>query len=247
MPMAEYIMGMVSIPLYLFEGYCLQFFFDRFAEPRLHRLRISRWVAGTIWILIRIVDGVVFRDTDSVTLVAGLIFNIVVLFTFCMGWYKGNIQMKTFLAVQFIALRELSFWVGYSFLYIGNSLIDILVHKVAGSMAPVEYLPMVVDVLTCISVVLVAAIEGVLLWISERKVVKSYRCREKGRMDKEVVFYLLPAVAGILVAVLVRLLVISVSDGIPVLMYERHSVLYFIIPATALVLLGAIVFSFRIY
>ena len=35
--MAEYIMGILSIPLYLFEGYCIQFFFGRFAEPKLYR------------------------------------------------------------------------------------------------------------------------------------------------------------------------------------------------------------------
>ena len=90
-------------------------------------------------------------------------------------------------------------------------------------------------------------IEGVLLFVSIRKIVKSYRCREKGRMEKEVVFYLLPAVAGVLVSVLVRLLMITVTDGVPVLLYERYPALYLIIPMIALVLLGAVVFSFRIY
>ena len=66
-------------------------------------------------------------------------------------------------------------------------------------------------------------------------------------MGKEIVFYLLPSVAGVLVSVLVRLLLITVTDGIPVLLYERYPALYFIIPMMALVLLGAIVFSFRIY
>ena len=55
--MAEYIMRMLSIPLYLFEGYCIQFFFDRFAEPKLCRLRNAQWAAGIEWILIRIVKG----------------------------------------------------------------------------------------------------------------------------------------------------------------------------------------------
>ena len=245
--MLEWIMRMLSIPQYLFEGYCIQFFFGRFAEPRLRRLRNAHWAAGIAWIVIKIVGGRLFRETDSVTLVLGLIFNTVVLFAFCVGWYKGNMLLKIFLVVQFIALRELAFWVGYSFLYIGNGLIDILVHGMGGSMESSEFLLMVVDVLSCFSVALVAAIEGILLFASVRKIVKSYHCREKGQMEREVVFYLLPAVAGVLVSVLVCLLMITVTDGVPVLLYERYPELYLIIPMIALVLLGAVVFSFRIY
>ena len=246
MRMAEYIMGMLSIPLYLFEGYCIQFFFGRFTEPKLRRLRNAQWAAGIVWTLIRIADGVLFRETDSAGLVAVLIFNTAVLFIFCAGWYKGNIPLKIFLVIQFIALRELAFWTGYSLLYIGNSLMDFLAQKAVNTVL-MEYIPMALSVLACVSVVFVEVIECVLLFASIKKIVSCYHCREKGRMDKEVVFYLLPAVAGVLVAVLVRLLMIAVTDGVPVLLYDRHPALYLIIPMTALVLLGAIVFSFRIY
>lgn len=246
MRMAEYIMRMLSIPLYLFEGYCIQFFFGRFAEPKLRRLRNAQWAAGIMWILIRIADRALFRETDSAVLVAVLIFNTAVLFIFCMGWYKGNIPLKIFLVIQFISLRELAFWAGYSFLYVGTSLMDILTQKV-GDMALVEYIPMALSGLACVSVAFVEVIECVLLFASIKKIVNCCHYREKGRMNKEVVFYLLPAVAGVLVAVLVRLLMIAVTDGVPVLLYDRHPALYLIIPMIALVLLGAIVFSFRIY
>ncbi|MCM1500271.1 MAG: GHKL domain-containing protein, partial [Clostridium sp.] len=69
--MIEYIMGMLSIPLYLFEGYCIQFFFGRFAEPKLCRLRNAQWAAGIVWIVIRIANAGLFRGTDGMTLVAG--------------------------------------------------------------------------------------------------------------------------------------------------------------------------------
>lgn len=245
--MVEYIMGILSIPQYLIEGYCIQFFFGRFAEPKLCRLRKAQWAAGIAWIVIKVISGRLFRGTDNVTLVPGLLFATAVLFAFCAGWYKGNILLKIFLVIQFIALRELAIWVGYSFLYIGKRLIDILVHEAGERMASAGYLPVAAGVLACLSLVLVESIEGILLFISVRKIVKSYRCREKGRMEKEVVLYLLPAVAGVLVSVLVRLLMITVTDGVPVLLYEKYPALYLIIPMIALVLLGAIVFSFHIY
>lgn len=124
--MLEWIMGILGIPLYLFEGYCIQFFFGRFAESRLHRLRNAQWATGTAWVVIRIASGALFRGTDSVTLVLELIFTTAVLFAFCVGWYKGNMPLKIFLVIQFISIHELAFWTGYSFHYIGNlSLIHI--------------------------------------------------------------------------------------------------------------------------
>ena len=67
------------------------------------------------------------------------------------------------------------------------------------------------------------------------------------RMTEGIVFYLLPTVAGILIDVLVSLLMVVVEDDVAVVLYKRHLVLYLIIPMIALVLLGALVFSFRIY
>ena len=106
MLMAEYIMRMLGIPLYLFEGYCSQFFFDRFAEPKLRRVRNTHWVAGIAWIVIKIVGGQLFRETDSAALVLELLFTTAVLFVFCVVWYKGNILLKIFLVIQFISLRN---------------------------------------------------------------------------------------------------------------------------------------------
>ncbi len=66
-------------------------------------------------------------------------------------------------------------------------------------------------------------------------------------MTEKIVFYLLPVVAGILIDVLVSLLMVVVEDDVAVVLYKTHPVLYLIIPMIALVLLGAVAFSFRIY
>ena len=217
----------------------------RFAVPKLCRIRNAGWAAGIAWIVIRAFSEGLFSDTDSASLILELLFTFCILFVFCVCWYQGNVLLKIFLAVQFISLRELSFWMGYSLLYIGNEMIEILVYK-AGTGAA-EYLPMAAGILSCFGVALVGAARCVLLFVSTRKIAGSYCGKQKGRMGKEVVFYLLPSVAGVLVSVLVRLLLITVTDGTPVLLYEKYPVLYLIIPMIALVLLGAVVFSFRIY
>lgn len=245
--MAEWIMQLIGILLCLFEGYCIQSFFGRFAAPKMCRIRNAEWAAGIAWVVIRIASEGLFSDTDSAALIMELLFTFCILFVFCVCWYQGNILLKVFLAVQFISLRELSFWAGYSLLYIGNEMIEVLVHKAGTSTTSAGYLPVAAGILSCFGVALVGAAQCALLFVSTRKIAGSYCSKEKGQMGKEVVFYLLPSVAGVLVSVLVRLLLITVTNGVPVLLYEKYPALYFIIPMTALVLLGAIVFSFRIY
>ena len=247
MLMAEWVIGLTGVLLCLLEGYCIQSFFGRFAVPKLCRIRNAGWAAGVAWIVIRAVSERLFSDTDSVSLILELLFTFCALFVFCVCWYQGDILLKIFLAVQFISLRELSFWAGYSLLYIVNEMIEVLVYKAGTSAASAEYLPAAAGILSCFGVALVGAARCALLLVSTRKIAGSYCSKGRGRMGREVIFYLLPSVAGVLVSVLVRLLLITVTDGPPVLLYEKYPALYLIIPLIAFVLLGAVVFSFRIY
>ncbi len=245
--MAEWVMGLTGVLLCLFEGYCIQSFFGRFAVPKLCRIRNARWAAGAAWIVIRVFSEGLFLDTDNTSLILELLFTFCALFVFSMCWYQGDILLKIFLAVQFISLRELSFWAGYSLLYIGNGMIEVLVYKAGISAASAEYLPAAAGILSCFGVALVGAARCALLFVSTRKIAGSYCSKGRGRMGKEVISYLLPSVAGVLVSALVRLLLITVTDGIPVLLYEKYPALYLIIPLIAFALLGAVVFSFHIY
>ena len=245
--MSEFIMETLCVMMYLFEGYCIQFFFCRFAEPKLCRIKCTTWAVGIVWVLIRLGGNFLFPEMTNTMLVMKLIFSAIILFAFCMFWYQGNILLKTFIVVQFISLRELAFFAGYSLIYIGNMIMNLLVRKIDSGTILLEHVPMAVSVISCLSIAFMELVQGVLLLGAIKKIVKSYNRSRKIYMGKEVVFYLLPSVAGVLVAVLVRLLMIVAEEGNPVLLYDKYPVLYLIIPLIALVLLEAIVFSFHIY
>lgn len=245
--MAEWIMRLIGILICLFEGYCIQFFFGRFIEPKLCMLRNVEWVVGFAWVVIRIINKILFYEADSMALVAGLFFHTITLLAFCVGWYRGNILMKVFLTVQFISIRELSFWAGYGLLYIGNRLMDVLVHRAEDGVVSIEFLPVAASTLSCFCVAFVGITQCFLLFVSVKQITENYHGKEKGQMDREVIFYLLPSMAGVLVSLLINLLLITVTDGVSVLLYKKNPALYLIIPLIALVLLLAVVFSFRIY
>ena len=81
--MAEWVMGLISVLLCLFEGYCIQFFFGGFAVPKLCGIRNAGWAAGIAWIVIRAFSEGLFSDTDSVSLIMELLFTFCTLFVFC--------------------------------------------------------------------------------------------------------------------------------------------------------------------
>lgn len=246
--MYDLVLQILDILQNLFEGYCIQFFFGRFAEPKLHRIKNVKWMTCIVWALFKMAFGNVFQDVDSITLVVKLLFVTTVLFVFCMCWYQGNMLLKLFLVTLFISLRELGYLAGYSFMYLGKRLINMLAEELSsGSTISVEDFWVAVRVLTCLSVMLMALIQYALLYGSLRKIGKSCRYREKGKMGKEVIFYLLPALAGVLVSVLLRLLMVTITDGVPAFLYDSYPILYLIVPMIALALLGAIVCSFCIY
>lgn len=74
---------------------------------------------------------------------------------------------------------------------------------------------------------------------------KNYHGWEPEHADKTAAFYLLPAVTGLLIDLLLRLIVGTVEDGRLILLYTRYPVFYLVIPVIAIVLMLAIVFSFQ--
>lgn len=245
--MSEWITEALCIMMYLFEGYCIQFFFCRFARPKQSQIKGAKWAVSIVWILIRFGCNLVFSEMVNTMLVLKLLCSAVTLFIFCLCWYQGTVLLKIFMVVQFISLRELAFLASYSLNYIGDVALTVLVRQVDKGNIWIEYLPVTVSIISCLTIAFMQIIQGALLLGSLRKIVKNYNYEKNMNMGREAVFYLLPSVAGVLVAVLVRMLIIAVEEGNPVLLYDKYPALYVIIPLIALVLLVAIVFSFRVY
>lgn len=245
--MDQWIIGTLDILLYLSEGYCIQFFFSRFAKPKLYSLKHAKWAAGIVWIAVRAASEGMFLGMGSSMRFVKLLFSSVALFAFCMCWYQGNLPLKIFLAVQFVSLRELSFWVSSSLLFLGNSLITLLTHGADSGWLPMGWLVPAVSWVSYAAIALEWAVQGFLLFASISKIVGCYQGREDGQMGKEVFLYLLPAVAGLLVDLLVSLLIITADNGKVAILYEKYPILYILVPLLALSLLLAVLFSFRTY
>ncbi len=247
MILGQWIIGLLDVLLYLAEGYCIQFFFGKFARPKFCRREYAGWAAGLLWIAVRIASEAVFPELGSMARFFKLLISAAALFGFCAFWYEGNLPLKIFLAVQFVSLRELSFWAASSLLFLGNSLISLCAHGAGRGWIPMGWLVPAVSSVSYVSVALEWAVQGLLLFVSVRKIAGCFPGREERRMGKEIYFYLLPAAAGLLADMLVSLIIITAENGKTVILYEKFPILHLLVPLLALSLLLADVFSFRIY
>ncbi len=242
---SDLLAAVIIILLYFFEGYCIQYLFRSFAKPRILNIKQSEYAVGVIWIIIRLICF--FLPLDETLTSLKLLISAFALFLFCLLWYKGNVLLKVFLVIQFIALRELTFFSSYSLTYIYNFIIDVISDFAYKEMIDTEVYLILVKVIIFLSLATVQIIQGVILLFSLKKIVRYYHYQNNYNLNKEFFFYLLPSVAGLLIVILIRILIVTVESGGQVLLYDKYPSLYFIVPMIAIVLLISIIFSFKLY
>ncbi len=242
---SDLLAAVISILLYFFEGYCIQYLFRAFAKPRMSNIKRSEYAVGIVWVIIRLISFLLPSD-GTFTALKLLIYTFILLL-FCLLWYKGNVLLKIFLVIQFMALRELAFFAAYSFTHIYDFVIDILSDFVYEETIPADVYLLLTKVMIFLSLSTVQIIQSGILLFSLKKIVKYYRCQDRHNLNKEMFFYLFPSIAGLLIAVLIRIMIITVENGNQILLYNKYPSLYLIVPMIAVVLLISIIFSFKLY
>lgn len=258
--------NILDILFYGIQGYCAQYLFESILQPKHNHCKIrvfhqvERWMICVVWIVLEMVgDAVIFSIenmdrnnleyivwNDILRLGKRFICSLV-LFLFCVGWYQESRLQKLFLIVQFLSLRQLAVWAGYSLTAVGLFVLDLLtVEFLNGALSSTKFL-MIANELSLTTILFVGLTQSALLWIFMRKIVKNVRCWKLGQIDKEVIFYLLPALTGLLIDLLLRMIMNTIEEGKLILLYSRYPILYVIMPIIAIVLMLAIVFSFQIY
>ena len=243
--MSDLLASVISVLLYFFEGYCIQYLFRAFAKPKISTIKQGEYAVGIVWVIIRLISFLIPSD-GTFTALKLLIYTFILLL-FCLLWYKGNVLLKIFLVIQFMALRELAFFAAYSFTHIYDFVIDILSDFVYEETIPADVYLILTKVMIFLSLITVQIIQSGILLFSLKKIVRYYRCQDRHNLNKEMFFYLFPSIAGLMIAVLIRIMIITVENGSQILLYNKYPSLYFIIPVIAVVLLISIIFSFKLY
>ncbi len=238
----------------LFQGYCLQYFLGSFLESRWK----SRWnglcvavlyAAGLYGIsgMFNQVLGTGYNGYREAVWKLALSLCILVVLALC--FYKAFRLITVFLVVAFQAVADISKYAAVILLAImGDGVAAIwnrcvekglfksdraLMMTLNGSMLAVQIFQYLVI--------------AMLLFISLRKIVRDFKEKDYKIHRTELMFLLIPAAAGLLICVLLRIIMVTLEDNVPKMLYDRYPILTIVLPAILLLSLLSILYGVKLF
>ena len=238
----------------LFQGYCLQYFLGSFLESRWK----SRWNGLCVAILYTVGLYGISEMFDQVLgtgyngyreAIWKLVLSLCVLVVLAQCFYKALRLITVFLAVAFQAVADISRYVAVILLAkMGDCVVDIwnrcvekgLFKSDRALMMTLNGSMMVVQIFQYLAI-------ATLLYISLRKIVRDFKEKDYEIHRTELLFLLIPAAAGLLICVLLRIIMVTLEDNVPKMLYDRYPILIIVLPAILLLSLLSILYGVKLF
>lgn len=237
--------------LLVFQGYCLQYFYGSFLEGRLPGKWQNGLAAAACYIVGRLaVIWLAPSETGDYRAAVGkLMLSLGILSVLALCFYQGFHLITVFLVAAFQAAADLSrYAAAILFGGLGGRLPDlwnqwmergiITSEKVFGLAVKGGVLGT-----QCLQYLAIALL---LYWLL-RRLVRGFQEKEYPIRRTELLFLLTPAAVGLLLCTLLRIIMITVEDSVPELLYERYPVLIFLLPAILLLALLSILCGVKLF
>lgn len=246
--MAEATVKICEITAFLLQGYCLQFFFGSFLESRLPGRRASVIMVSCCYGMMK--TAVAYLTPESTNSMDGfykLLLQCVLLPVFIFGFYRAAKAITVFLLTTFLALNEISFFIGYMFMSLSTSVLELETYFFMQGYIAADFFEPLLRFTAAMLQVLCCVLWVSILYFSLRRVVDSFPEKDYGMHRTELLFILTPGLVGFLLCVLLRIIMVTVEDGMPALLYDRYPVLRIVIPAILLLSLLSILYSVKLF
>lgn len=233
----------------LFQGYCLQYFFGAFLESRFPK---SKWSSVFVIILFGILKlgGNLLIPTgyESTVIIERQILLLFIVLVLAFGFYKAVHTITVFLVVTFMAVSEISFFLAYLLFQFGCNIFDILAWLVEKEyITSPRTVAIVSNTIVLILQLLLYVVCIMLLYFSLTKIVKSFREKDYSIHKTELLFILTPGMVGLLICMLLRIVMVTLENGVPELLYEKYPILIIFIPLIMLLSLLSILYGVKLF
>ena len=231
-----------------FDGYCLQYFFGNFLEYKRPERRFNGlYVAVSYMALSLCVNLMLPSDYRDIKTIVNLVLRLIILIVLALCFYKAVKAITGYLIITFMAVTHISFFIAYSFYTFGNGLHDLwFVAWTKGYIAENR-----LEMITWITVigleVLLVGIFSILRYYSLKKIIQGFREKEYAVRRTELFFILSPSMAGLLICMLLRIILFTVENGIPELIYNKYPVLILLVPAIMILCLLTIIYGVKLF
>lgn len=248
--MYEVITTVFPAALVIFQGYCLQYFLGSFLESRLK----SRWnglYVAALYVVLKmaVFGGISSGYENSKAAVGTLALSIVLLAFPAICFYKAFRPVTAFLVVSFQAVLAISSYVAVILLdKVGAGLLDALNWCAGKGMFMSEKAFVIAVKAGTVGILFLQYMAiALLLYFSLKKIVRDFRETDYGISRAELLFILTPAAVGLLICMLLRIIMMTVEDGIPKMLYDKYPILIVVIPAILLLSLLSILYGVKLF
>ncbi len=240
------VLGVLSA---LLQGFCLQYFLGKFLEGRFLRGRWGGLVLAVFYGGVKVGLNKALPHGYGSTIIIGkqiLVFVLLTVLSLC--FFKAFHVITIFLLVTFMAVGEIVFFLAYMVTLLGQNLTGLwLVLFEKGFFAsPDDFSSTVELTMVVLQFLMMAVYIALFLW-ALNKIAESYREKEYVLNRKELVFLITPSLAGLLICVLLRLIMITVEGDVPKLLYDKYPPLMWLIPAILLLSLLSILYGIKLF
>lgn len=236
--------------LYAFlQGYCLQYFLGEFLESR----RLKRnWNGLLVTMLYGVwklgLHFILPSNNESITVIKNQILILLFLLALAMCFYQAAHRITVFLIITFMAVSEISFFLAYTVMQIGNNLFDLWSWCfLNGYISATAYFKWITELTVFGLQALLCAVCIILSYASLRSIAHSYRAKDYAIHRTELLFILAPGLVGLFICVLLRVIMITVEDGATEILYDKYPVLFLVVPAILILSLLSILYGVKLF
>lgn len=235
--------------IYLAEGLCVSVLFQALAVPRSAYFRLHRYTAGVFWLIFWTVCNLALylifdADSGAIILLKFVLLTAVFL-TAAALFFQGSFLQRLFPAVLLTAVRELALQGTNCLTFVISFATELLANFALDGKVSLEFFVFACQAMSFLMNMVIGLVRVAVIYRIVKTIANSYRY--KVQFEKEALIYLLPSLVGIMVSVLLRILLLMIENGIPVLLYSRYPALYAVVPIISAALLASIVYGFRFY
>ncbi len=241
---------MLYAALTVFQGYCLQYFLGSFLEARMKIRWNGLYVAGLYVVLRTVMVWYSPPGYEDYRMTVGIIaLSLCILSALAICFYKEFRSVTVFLVVSFQAVMDISSYVVAILIgKPGNKLPDVWNWCVReGIITSEKILTLVVWIGTVVVLILQYLIVALLLYFSLKKIVRDFKEKNYCINGTELLFILTPSAVGMMICMLLRIIMITLEDGVPKMLYDRYPILVIVIPAILILSLLSILYGVKLF
>lgn len=239
----------IEIIAVLLQGFCMQYFFSSFLESRLPPKRWNEFLITALYGIVRFAMNMVLpADYGEVRIFGRLVLTVCGASILICCFYKAVNVIAVFLVISFMAVSEICFFIAYMILYFGQYCTDFWLWCMEKGYIISEVVFMEFVEITLLALYFLhKTVFIILLFFSLKSIIRNFRQKDYPIQRTELIFILTPGLVGLLICVLLRMIMITVENNVPLLLYNKYPNLAWIVPAIMFLCLLSVLYGVKLF